>query len=110
MVIQLTIHSAIRKINIRTKEPIPLVLALLNSVPPPTPRMPPPPQRQRLAPGVLNTIFLKPTDMVGMSAPSLRSLTSQSLRIREMEKSSTLPGITRKLILRLRASFTKMPK
>jgi hypothetical protein len=110
MVIRLTIHSVIRKIKSRKREPNPLVPALLYPVPPPTPITPPPPQRQRLASGVLNTILLKPTDMVGMSAPSLRSLTIQSLRIREKGKSSTLPGITQIPILRSRASFIKMPK
>jgi hypothetical protein len=75
-----------------------------------SPRTPPPPQRQRLALGILNTILLKPTDMVGMSAPSLRSLISRSLRIREKGKSSILLGITQIPILRSRASFTRMLK
>jgi hypothetical protein len=83
MDIQLTIGSAITKINSQKRKPNPLVPALPNPVPPPTLRTPPPPQRQRLALGVLNTILLQPTDMIGMSAVSLRSLTSQSLRIRE---------------------------
>jgi hypothetical protein len=81
-----------------------------NLVPPPTPRTPPPPHRQRLAPRILNTILRKRTNMVGMSAPSVRTLTSRSLRIREQGRRSTVPGITRITILRSRASFTKMPK
>jgi hypothetical protein len=109
-VIRLTIRSAIRKIKSRKREPNLLVPALLNPVPAPTPRTPAPPQRQRLAPGVLNTILVKTPDMVGMSTPSLRSLISWSLRIREKGKSSMLLGITRIPILRSRASFTKMPK
>jgi hypothetical protein len=104
-------HTFSNKKNKNSKrEPNPLVPALPNPVPPPTPRTPPPPQRQRLALGILNTILLKPTVMVGMSAPSLRSLISWSLRIREKGKSSMLPGITRIPILRSRASFTRMPK
>jgi hypothetical protein len=110
MVNRLTIRSAIRKIKSQKREPNPLVLALSNLVPPPTPRMWSPPQRQRLALGTLNTILLKPTDMVGMSAPSLRSFTSRFLRIREKEKSSILTGISWIPILRSRASFTRIPK
>jgi hypothetical protein len=59
-----------KKNKSRKREPNPLVPALPNPVPPPTLRMPPPSQRQRLAPGVLNTMLLKPMDMVGMNAPS----------------------------------------
>jgi hypothetical protein len=71
---------------------------------------PPPPHRRSLALGILNTILLKAMAIVGMSAPSLRSLISRSLRIREMAKSSMLLYITRIIILRSRASFTRMPK
>jgi hypothetical protein len=60
-----------KKKNKRPKrEPNPLVPTLPNPVPPRTPRTPRLPQRQRLAPSVLITILLKPTDMVGMSTPS----------------------------------------
>jgi hypothetical protein len=68
MVIRLTTSSPIRKIKSRKRDPNPLVPAYLNAVAPPPPRMPHPPQRQRLALGVLNTSHLNPMDMVGMSA------------------------------------------
>jgi hypothetical protein len=78
--------------------------------PSPPSRLPLPPHRQRLLLGILNTNLLKPTDIVGMSAPSLRSLISRSLSIREKRMSSMLLGITWITILRSKASFTRMPK
>jgi hypothetical protein len=110
MVIRLTIHFTIRKIKHRKKELNALVPALLNPFTPPTPRILPHPQMQRLALSILNSIHLKPMQMVGMSAPSLRNLISLTLRIRKMGKSSMLPGIIWILILRSRASFTRMLK
>jgi hypothetical protein len=110
IVIRLTTYSAIRKIQSQKRDLNPPVLALPNLVTPPPLKMPPPPQRRRLALGKINTILLKPIVIVGMSAPSLRTLISRSLRIREKEKSSIFLYITQILILRSRASFTKRPK